>query len=118
MTKYIAVWYAGGEYGFRGRFVESSSKQSAKNKHAEKHPDEARMVGIYNTGEFSKSFYNRNGSKISYMASPKQGMDLREWNEFINNHGLGLSWTRLPTWVKSLIQKAAFERVREGKHVW
>jgi len=118
MTKYIAVYYAGAGYGFRARMVEASSKASAKNKHSERHPDETRMTGIYTIGEFVRSFYNRNGSKISYMASPKSGSGLRDWNEFMDSHALGMSWDRWPSWAKSLVQKAALERVREGKHVW
>jgi hypothetical protein len=118
MTKYIIVWYAGAGYGFRARFVEASSKQSAKNKHAIRHPGETKLAGAYTISEFVKSFYNRNGSKISYLASPKQGQDLRDWNEFMNTHALGASWSSWPKWAKELVQKAAFERIKEGKHVW
>jgi hypothetical protein len=118
MTKYVAVYYAGAGYGFRARFVEASSKQSAKNKQSEKHPNETRLLGIYTMGEFVRSFYNRNGSKISYLASPKSGMDLRDWNELMDSHGLGLSWDRFPSWAKKLVQKSALEHVKEGKHVW
>ena len=118
MTKYIAVYYAGAGYGFHARVVESSSKQSAKNKHSERHPGETRMVGIYTISEFVRSFYNRNGSKIRYLAAPNSGSDLRDWNELIESHGLGLSWSKFPSWAKSFVQKAALERIREGKHVW
>ena len=118
MTKYIAVYYAGANYGFHARVVEASSKQSAKNKHTEKHPDETRMVGIYTINEFMRSFYNRNGSKISYLAAPKSGFVLRDWNELMDSHGLGLSWDKFPSWAKMLVRKAAIERIKEGKHVW
>jgi hypothetical protein len=118
MTKYIVVWYAGAGYGFRARAVEASSKAMAKNKHSEKHPEETRLMGAYTTSEFTRSFYERNGSKIRYLASPDRGQDLRDWNELMESHGLGLSWTRFPSWAKSFVQKAAIERIREGKHVW
>ena len=118
MTKYIAVYYAGAGYGFHGRPIEASSKQSAKAKYLERYPDKARMVGIYTMNEFLKSFYNKNGSKISYLAAPKSGLPLRDWNELMDSHGLGLSWTKFPYWAKSIVQRAAIERIREGKHVW
>jgi hypothetical protein len=118
MTKYIIVWYAGAGYGFHARVVEASSKQAAKNKHSIKHPGETKLMGAYTTAEFLKSFYDRNGSKIDYIAAPKQGQDLRDWNDFMKSHAIGMSWSRWPYWAKHLVQKAAFERIKEGKHVW
>jgi hypothetical protein len=118
MTKYIVTWYAGAGYGFRARAVEASSKASAKSKHMIKHPVETKLVGVYTTNEFVRSFYNRNGSKIEYLASPERGQDRRDWNEFMGSHALGMSWDRWPYWAKTLVKKAALERVREGKHVW
>ena len=117
MTKYVAIWNSN-RGGWYGRFVEASSKIAAKAKHAKNHPDEIKFLHINNLTELPHNFYNRNTSRIAYMVSPHSGQALRDWNEFIKGHGLGLSWSRLPSWVKDLIKRNVIERVKDGEYLW